>query len=155
NQLEKRYYNYYKNAIHQKIKDEYSYDQYWSRIEKLAEDKQTIYLSLDGIYNQIDLNTLQSPTGHYLLDKKKLVFVTNSKDVLKLKSAKASSIANNATLIGFPDYGTAGTIVKLPGTKVEITNIKTVLTANKYMVKTYMEKEATEEKVKSLKNPKI
>jgi CHAT domain-containing protein len=155
NQLEKRYYNYYKNSIKQKTKDTYSYDQYWARLEKAVGDKQVIYISLDGIYNQINLNTLQSSAGHYLLDKKSLVFVTNSKDVLKLKTAKASTLANNATLIGFPDYGSAGSIVKLPGTKVEITNIKTVLTANKYTVKTYMEKEATEEKVKSLKSPKI
>jgi CHAT domain-containing protein len=152
NQLEKRYYNYYKNSIKQKTKDEYSYDQYWARLEKAVADKQIIYISLDGIYN---LNTLQSSTGHYLLDKKNLVFVTNSKDVLKLKTTKASTLPNTATLIGFPDYGSVGSIVKLPGTKVEITNIKTVLAANKYTVKTYMEKEATEEKIKSLKSPKI
>ncbi|MFL5731155.1 MAG: CHAT domain-containing protein [Cytophagaceae bacterium] len=155
NQLEKRYYNYYKNSIRQKTKDEFSYEQYWGRLEKAMGDKQIIYVSLDGIYNQINLNTLQMASGQYLLEKKHLIFLTNSKDVLKLKETGGSTVNNNATLIGFPNYGTAGTIAKLPGTKIEVENIAKVLTANNYSVKTFLENGATEQKVKSLKSPKI
>jgi CHAT domain-containing protein/Flp pilus assembly protein TadD len=155
NQLEKRYYNYYKNAINQKLKDEYSYDQYWARIEKAIPGKQTIYLSLDGIYNQINLNTLLSPQGFYVLDKKNLEIITNTKEIIRLKNDKGATVNNNAVLIGFPDYGTKGTVEKLPGTKVELDNIKKLLTVSRYSVKELTGQEASEEKIKTLKSPKI
>ncbi|MEL7002250.1 MAG: tetratricopeptide repeat protein, partial [Bacteroidota bacterium] len=49
NQLETRYYKYYNNIIHQKVKDEYSYKTYWLPIDALVADKNKIYLSPDGI----------------------------------------------------------------------------------------------------------
>jgi CHAT domain-containing protein/Flp pilus assembly protein TadD len=155
NELEKRYFNYYKNAIKQKLKDAYSYDQYWSRIEKAITGKQTVYLSLDGIYNQININTLPSPLGDYILDKKNLEIITNTKEIIKLKNDKGAVASNNATLIGFPDYGDKGSIEKLPGTKVELENIKKVLITSHYSVKLLTGADATEEKIKTLRSPKI
>src|SRR5690606_33209957 len=57
-QLETRYAKYYRNAIQQKVEDDHSYDQYWRRIEPELQNKKVIYISPDGVFNQINLNTL-------------------------------------------------------------------------------------------------
>lgn len=59
-ELETKYYNYYKNAIRKKTEDQFSYQQYWSKIDGTLTGKKTVYLSLDGVFNQINLNTLQT-----------------------------------------------------------------------------------------------
>jgi CHAT domain-containing protein len=153
-ELETKYYNYYKNAIRKKTDDQFSYQQYWSKIDEALAGKKTVYLSLDGVYNQINLNTLQTAPGKYLLDTKNFVLLTNTKDLLSNGTAPAKT-KPQATLIGFPNYGTKGTIDPLPGTKAEIDNIKKVLAAKSYPVKTLMQNDATEGQIKTVVNPRI
>jgi len=153
NLLEKKYFNFYRNAIRQKMKDDYSYEQYWGKIDKELAKKTLIHISMDGIYNQINLNTLADANGKYLLETKNLEILTNTKELLNPTKSNAGN--NNAVLVGFPDYGTTGSIVKLPGTKVELENIKKVLTANNYSVKTFTGADASEQTIKSLKGPKL
>ena len=61
NQLETRYAKFYRNSIQQKSADTYSYDQFWARIDPALTGKKTLYISADGVYNQISLNTLKKP----------------------------------------------------------------------------------------------
>jgi CHAT domain-containing protein len=154
NQLEKKFFNIYRNSIKQKLKDNSSYDQYWSKIDKETGGKKIIYISLDGIYNQINLNTLSGPQG-YLIDQKNFRIVTNTKEVIGIKTNKAKPTASNAILIGFPDYGTQGTVVKLPGTKVELEKIKSLLTTGKYNCRIYMQADASEKNLKEAKSPRV
>lgn len=153
-QLDTRYAKFYRNAIQQRIADEYSYDQYWSRIEPALTGKKLIYISPDGAYNQLNLNTLKKPDGDYVINRYDLVIVGNSKDLLAIKSRKAKTIKKNATLLGFPDYG-GGSIAALPGTKVEIDGISKVLKASAYQVTMFTQKTATESNVKAIKSPAI
>lgn len=154
NQLEKKYYNIYKNSIKLKLKDETSYAQFWGRIENAVQGKKNLYLSLDGIYNQISLNTLQNSEG-YLVDQKNLRIVTNTRDIPGLKKSTGGSSSNSAVLVGYPDYGTAGAVTPLPGTKTEIEAIRSVLSTGKYNPKVYLQREATEQNLKAVKNPKV
>jgi CHAT domain-containing protein len=62
---------------------------------------------------------------------------------------------SQATLFGFPNYGSKGSIHPLPGTKVEIDNIKKVLAAKGYPTKTFMQDNASEEQIKNITNPRI
>ena len=45
-QLETRYAKFYRNAIQQKVQDDYSYDQYWSVFDSELQNKKVIYFSL-------------------------------------------------------------------------------------------------------------
>src|SRR5688572_6918963 len=47
-QLDTRYSKYYRNTIQQKIADEYSYDQYWAKIDVELQSKKSIFISPDG-----------------------------------------------------------------------------------------------------------
>jgi len=153
-QLDTRYAKFYRNAVQQRIADEYSYDQYWARIEPALQGKKLIYISPDGAYNQININTLRKADGDYVLNRYDLVILGNSKDLIALKSKKAKATKKTATLVGFPDYG-AGDIPALPGTKTEIDNVAKVLKASGYTVAQFTQKTATEKNLKAVKAPSL
>lgn len=153
-QLETRYAKFYRNAVQQKMADQYSYDQFWVRIEPALTGKKVIYISPDGVYNQINLNTLKKTDGDYLLNRYDLFIIGNSKDLIALKKQKTSAPKKNAFLLGFPDYG-GDAVAALPGTKIEIENIGKILKTGGYVVTPYMQKAATEAIVKSMKGPAV
>lgn len=153
-QLETRYAKFYRNAIQQKVQDDYSYDQYWARIEPGLQNKKIIYFSPDGVYNQLNLNTLKRPGGDYVINRYDLTILGNSKDLIALKNKKSAAPAKNATLVGFPDYG-GQALAPLPGTKVEIDGISTILKASGYKLNVLTEAGATEAKLKSVKGPEL
>ncbi len=154
NQLETRYAKFYRNAIQQKGADQYSYDQFWARIEPSLAGKKVIYVSPDGVYNQISLNTLKKTDGDYVLNRYDLITIGNSKDLIELKKRKAGVPKKAAFLLGFPDYG-GDAVAALPGTKAEVDNIGKILKASGYQVTPYLQKTATEALLKALKGPSI
>jgi CHAT domain-containing protein len=154
NQLETRYAKFYRNAIQQKSADTYSYDQFWARVDPALAGKKILYISADGVYNQISLNTLKKNDGPYLLNQYDLITVGNSKDILELKNRKTVAAKKNAFLLGFPDYG-GDAVAALPGTKVEIDNLIKILKTGGYQTTPYVQKTATEAILKSLKGPAI
>jgi len=154
NQLETRYAKFYRNSIQQKGADQYSYDQFWARIEPALAGKKVIYVSLDGVYNQISLNTLKKTDGDFILNRYDLITIGNSKDLIDLKKRKAVVAKKNAFLLGFPDYG-GDAVAALPGTKVEVDNIGKILKTSGYKVTPYLQKSATEAVVKAMQGPAI
>ncbi|NOS91986.1 MAG: CHAT domain-containing protein [Cyclobacteriaceae bacterium] len=152
-QLETRYAKYYKNTIQQKMSDEFSYDQYWAKIEPLLAGKKTIYLSPDGVYNQININTLKKKDGDYVLSRFEVVIIGNSKDLISIKQRKPVVAKKNAFILGFPDY--AGAAVPLPGTKVEIDAINKILTVAGFKTSIKQGTEASETNFKSVKGPQL
>ncbi|MBC7450134.1 MAG: CHAT domain-containing protein, partial [Cytophagales bacterium] len=87
--------------------------------------------------------------------KNNFVLLSNTKDVIKLKTTVRKPVALTATLIGNPAFDSSGSISSLPGTKFEIENIKIQLTAKGYKVTTYVQTEASEQNIRKIKSPKI
>ncbi|MBY0436265.1 MAG: CHAT domain-containing protein [Cyclobacteriaceae bacterium] len=152
NQLETRYAKYYKNAVLQRIPDQFSYEQFWSKIDPLVAGKKVLYLSPDGVYNQININTLKKPDGDFLENRFDVVTIGNAKDLIALKSKKAIA-KKDAFLLGFPDFG--GAAVALPGTKVEMEGVSKILKASGYAVTQREQKVATEANIKAVKAPAL
>lgn len=153
-QIETRYAKYYRNMIQQRQPDEFSYDQYWAKIEPELGGKKIIYLSPDGVYSQINLNTLRKPGGDYVINRFDIVILGNSKDLIAIKTRKAHASKKSAGLIGFPDYG-GNELSALPGTKVEIESLAKILKASGYQLTQYTQKNASEANLKSIKAPAI
>ncbi|MDH4057994.1 MAG: CHAT domain-containing protein, partial [Cyclobacteriaceae bacterium] len=158
-QMEGRYFNYYRNAIMRQIPDGYSYDVFWGPIQKQLGQVSTIYLSADGVYNQINLEAIPAPGGTYILDNSNIVLVSNTKD-LYLRSGKPKGKPDNtAFLFGNPTfYLTSATNHKyssLPGTEKEINQLQFLLNQKGWKSQNYLESKATEEQVKELNSPKI
>ncbi|MDX2305243.1 MAG: CHAT domain-containing tetratricopeptide repeat protein [Microscillaceae bacterium] len=102
NELEGRYLAYYRNHI--KLSDQLSFEQYWQPIAEKLSGIHKVYLSADGVYHQINLNTLQNPaTNKYLIEELEIHQVGSTKDLVKVK--KPSTIPQGESLVmGRPKY---------------------------------------------------
>jgi len=59
--LETRFLSFYRKAIQTKQDDPISFNQFWKRIEDEITGKKTVYISPDGVYNQLNVNTIMGP----------------------------------------------------------------------------------------------
>lgn len=103
-ELDEKYSKFYRNAVKQKIRDERSYDQYWKPLTKHLNGVKKVYFSADGVYHQINLNSLLNPaTGGYVIDEVDVEVVSSTKELLA--GARSTSTAvKEVTLFGFPNY---------------------------------------------------
>lgn len=162
--METRYFIYYRNCIIDQLPDAYSYKVFWEPFQKEIGQYATIYISPDGVYNQINLESIPTPDGKYVIDNSNIVMVSNTKDIylrkVKAKLAGSSStIKNNASMFGNPTfYLTASADRKWPelrGTEKEVDELQRLLKDKGWITDEYMEGFASEEKVKALDNPRI
>ena len=155
--LEKDHLLAYKNAIKNRTADNHSYINYWQPLEPILGKSKTIYISVDGVYNNINLNTLQQGNGNFLLDDHNLVLVPNTKSVVTglLSTVQLPAIKSEAVLLGYPLYGNDELIPPLPGTKEEILQIDTMLLRDHIKTKIFLEETASEENIKSTTRPFI
>ncbi|TAG53381.1 MAG: CHAT domain-containing protein, partial [Cytophagales bacterium] len=176
NLMETKWLKYYNNNIKNRLNEAQTFLNYWAEIEKELKGIKKVYVSPDGVYNSINLNTLQDENDKYLIEKYDIKIVSNTKDIIKIKKQNKRLVNsnNNAILFGFPkffigdkkpmnkkdnerafDAVNRSGIADLPGTKVEIEKINTVLSGSKWNTKNFIENQANEEELKSLNNPKV
>ncbi len=88
------------------------YNYFWKPIADKIGDAKTIYVSLGGVYNNINLNTIYNPsTGKYLIEEKDIRIVNSARDfVLSKESEKKKYTSNTASLFGFPNFDGNNTI---------------------------------------------
>lgn len=169
--LEGRYLKFYRNSITGKMTDTLSYQQYWAPLNDVLKGKSRIYLSLDGVYNQINLNTLMDKKGQFLVDDKNLTLLSNTKDLLAIRSRKMRRMSlSSATLFGFPTYflgganrsSGAGTrdvdqtgISQLLGTREEIRQVGSILHSHKITPNIFTDEMASERAIKQLQHPRV
>ena len=67
-ELETKYFHYYRNAIRFKMDDRFSFKNFWEPIVTEVGNSSTIYLSADGVYNQINLEAIPTGDGKYVID---------------------------------------------------------------------------------------
>lgn len=155
--FEHKHFVNYKNAIKNKSKDANSYDIYWKPLSSVAANHSTLYVSVDGVYNSINLNTLRRNNESYLIDQFRIVLVPNTKMVAMGLQSKIQSLTDGseALLLGFPDYGNDDIIPPLPATKEEVLEIDELLLKDHIKTKVLTEKNASEENIKSSNHPTI
>ncbi|MBS1681145.1 MAG: CHAT domain-containing protein [Bacteroidetes bacterium] len=157
--METRYFRYYRNCIISKLADQFSYKVYWEPIQKQIGQYATIYLSPDGVYNQINLEAIPTPDGKYVIDNSNIVIVSNTKDLYLRKNKSRTQASNTATMFGNPKfYLTASSnrsISDLPGTEKEVNELEELLKQKGWKTSEYVEVSASEEQVKELQSPKI
>ena len=80
-----------------------AYNNYWAPIDSVIKDKKTVYLSLDGVYNKLNLNTLITPEGQYLGNTKDIRLVSSGRELMQKAKSKPNTI-KNAVLVGNPKF---------------------------------------------------
>ena len=104
------YSEYSKNTVGLNVEnseiDKVSYKHFWKPIADKIGEYKTVYVSLGGVYNNINLNTLfNTETGKYLFEEKDIRIVSNARDfVLNKEKEELLYTSNTASLFGFPDY---------------------------------------------------
>jgi CHAT domain-containing protein len=164
-QLEKKYVKYYRNTIKYKNEDEMSYDVFWKDIEAKLKNINTLFLSCDGVYNQINIETLEDDNGKYALDKYNIVLVSNTKDLVlnsineKKKGRKV--VSNNITLIGNPLFYASNSkivsrsIPQLSGAEKEANEISELYGQYTWKNNLLIGNQADEEKIKTMPGARI
>ncbi len=158
--MEKRYYKYFRNSMMSQTEDKESYKVFWEPIEKQIGINTAIYLSPDGIYNQLNLEAILTPSGKYVIDNANIVLVSNTKDLYLRKIKSRPVVASNtATMFGNPQFylsaSASGKVLSLPGTEKEVNELQNLLRQKGWRTSEYVEGSATEERVKELQSPKI
>jgi CHAT domain-containing protein/predicted negative regulator of RcsB-dependent stress response len=171
--LESKFLKRYRNSIKFKIEDNQSYDNFWRQIQEAIGNPQRIYVSADGVYNQINLEAIKLDDGTYVLDRSNIILISNTKDLYFDKiTTRVVQESNTAYMFGNPTYyvdsdpghwtgrasmrgGSPGVIGQLPGTDKEIRELKGILRDEGWVTTDYMEGQATEQAIKDMDNPKI
>lgn len=157
--METRFFKYYRNCITGKIADQYSYGVFWEPVQSKIGQYSTLFLSPDGVYNQINLEAIPTPDGKYVIDNSNIVIVSNTKDLyLRKIRSKTESSSNTATMFGNPTFylsASKGNIPALPGTEKEVAQLQVLLNNQGWKTSEYIEGSATEEQVKEVDSPKI
>jgi hypothetical protein len=159
--LETKYFMAYKNSIIYRIRDRFSNAQYWQPIAEVVGPTATIFLSADGVYNQINLEAIPVNDTDYVLDNSNIILVSNTKDIFlnSLKVKGENSI--KASMYGNPLYyleasaDTERSIGQLKGTEAEISGLNRLLEGRGWEITTKLETEATEASIKSVNSPEI
>lgn len=148
NHLEGRHLNYYRNTTRFKLKDRYSYGYFWQPIEmQLPGNTRRIYLSPDGVYNQINVAALYSvERNDYVFDRYEILYISNSREIAE--SRKPTSNRQDALVVGNPDF--AGQVAPLPGAEQEAILIKNMLQQLQWQVQLLVREQATESQIKQM-----
>lgn len=172
-EMESKYIKYYRNCMKFSIDDKFSYDVYWKKIQDvLPQSKTRLFISPEGVYNQINIETLKGADGKYQIQKTQFVQVANTKDILadyydKQQKATALTAAtkskvSNIAIIGNPTYYPAAlpadydkSVPQLPGAENEAKNISAMLKLKGVSTDLFIGDAATEEKIKAMKSPRF
>ncbi|MEX2232997.1 MAG: CHAT domain-containing protein [Cyclobacteriaceae bacterium] len=166
NNLESRFFHYYKNAMKYNVEDDLSYHFFWEPLEKPLLGKTKIYISADGVYHKINVNTLRDPqTKKFLLEKFDIVYLLNPIQFLENKTP-LNKVKRNAVLMGDPVFDVDLTsprertvgfnhFIGLPGTQEELRAIDKVLKGHAWKTSLYLKGAATESNLKAVESPSI
>ncbi len=133
-----------------------AYNIVWKSLDAQLSGVKKLYLSLDGLYHQLSINSLKDASGAYLIDKYTISFLGNTKDIVDVKQTLAAAKKPaSAFLIGNPAYGKNGVVNQLPGTEAEVNNIKKILNASQVKNTVLIGNAATEAEVKKVNSPSI
>jgi len=166
--LENRFLAYYKNALRFRVEDNYSYLIYWKKIKDKLPDLNRIYFSPDGIYNLINLSAVINPINQeYIFDEVELLPLTSTKDLL---FSHTPSTSREGAFFANPNFNLKAQkkflfkrgssqrkyiIRTLPGTVEEVQKIDSLTSLDNWTNQIFLEEEASEENIKSLRNPRV
>jgi CHAT domain-containing protein/Flp pilus assembly protein TadD len=114
NELETKYISNYNQSVHNKIEDKDSYKQFWEPIAKKLKGIKKVFISPDGVYNKINLATLQNPkTGKYVIDEIDIQVVGSTRDLVEKKIDSRfrgnDTLPKVAELFGNPQFNLEST----------------------------------------------
>ncbi len=121
-ELEGKFLSFYRNNIQFTLDDTRSYKNYFEQLAKYLSSQKIkkLYLSRDGVYNQININTVKNTTTQkFLLDEFEVTLVTNTRELLEKRTTRSNS--QSSLLIGFPKFNLNSETQKAEATTRSVT----------------------------------
>ncbi len=136
---------------------------FWDPVEKKLDGHKSVYISPDGVYNFINVATLQYDDGSFVIDRHDVYYLTNLRDLLSLKGGEGGEVTRTAVLVGNPQYDLGFDwdrmkempLPPLPGTEKEVKDVAGILAARGWKTTLYLQKEATEARVRGVRRPGV
>ncbi len=171
--MDSKYFNVYKNSIKYERVDQLSYQYFWQPIAEKLAGYEKAFVSSDGVYHLLNLNTLYNPSSEqYLISEFEIDIVGNTGELIdKVNTAEG---INDAVLFGFPDFNTqpdnevkdelrtavfqeifSAGVSDLPETKTEITNIESMMSSAGISTNTFLSSNASEGELKGIPSTSI
>lgn len=179
NNIEDKWFNHYLSNIKNKHTDSLSYIRYWKPIADAIGNAKTVYISNDGIYHKLNLNTLRDADGKYVIEKWNIHVLASTRDLIKRKRTETIPENPTAMLVGNPSFSLSfqemakkakevhttpeagiytamlrgddrGRFTPLKGAEAEINAIDKLLQANGWRTAKYLNGDAIEERMKVL-----
>ena len=165
--------------------DKGSYGYFWKPIAEKIGDKKNVYLSVNGVYHDMNISTFYNPeTEQYLFEEKDIRLINNARDFILSKEKESPKFTTTKiALFGSPDFSASFTsndvetdyiasskdlapimmdsltrgasASPLPGSKKEVEQIAKIFDNNKWDVDIYLEENASELAVKQTENPRV
>lgn len=170
---EKAVLTHYRNSIQKKTNDGSVYVRLWQFLSAQLADCQTVFLSPDGLYNQVNVNTLfNSQTSKFVLEEKNVHLVESLRSIAEAR--KKMPMPKSALLAGNPDFNKSAAVPQqqvasvektrspydfflsdLPATKEEVEGISGILKQAGLTVTVLTGAEANETNVRKVHSPGI
>ena len=168
NQVDKIVNTIYQNSQKYQLKESMSYETMWRPFENELEKTKRIFISNDGAYHKINLQTLMNPDGTYLMDRFQFINVPSVNSIEDYRQTislrKLNGRSNEIVVIGNPIFnfqmdstGTRGSqYSNLPGTEEEVKSIVGLFrTRSGYNANSLTQEQASELNLKQIKSPLI
>ncbi len=167
--MENRNYRYYVNAVMNNYPDKYSYNTYWKALKAKIPDSALVYISSEGIFNQINLEMLKYPdVDQYVIDNNEIVYLTNTKDIIPYVKSRSHTknskiaVANQKFVVcGNPKFYSDATTAKvqnistLTGAEREAVDIGELIAKHNKQSNVLLSHDVTEDTVLALKKPLV
>jgi tetratricopeptide (TPR) repeat protein len=162
-ELETRFFPYHKNTIRFDFEDTISVANFWTPIESRIKGKTRIHFTPDGIYRQINLNTIRDRQGVYNIEKYEIRSSLNPASLVTGGSAKPVDLSK-LVLMGNAVFGLEQASVgansiqssfsNLPGTQEEIAEITKLIKTTPPPTQ-YVRAQASEQNLRKVKSPGV
>jgi CHAT domain-containing protein len=174
--LENGYLKYYRNSVKFSLPDSLTYRRYWQPVHTALDRRtQRLYVAADGVYHQLNLEALRLRDSTYLIDLMEIVPLTNTAELAAAEAERQRARQEKKPpLAPLPSYIFMGNpifykdlpqdqyqvvnerpVPQLPGTYLEVTELVKLLKSANNRTSEWVTTEATEARLKALRNPTV
>ncbi|WP_375561827.1 CHAT domain-containing protein [Bernardetia sp. OM2101] len=153
NKMEDGDLQYYRNNVEFSLEDYESYETYWKPIgDKIDRDAGKVYLSCDGVYNQLNVETFRMGQNDFVIDNYFIAQLTSTRQIAEKEIANI--FPSHFVLFGNPlfyvDYEGTQSFPTLLGAEREVEIISTQLKGGNKNVTMYLNQDAKEDQIKNM-----
>ncbi|MFQ3575908.1 MAG: CHAT domain-containing protein [Cytophagales bacterium] len=156
--LDGRYIKYYRNTMKQKSDDKLSYKYFWKPIADKIPQNSKIYLSSDGSFNQLNVESLLDSTQTPIINYYDFVQISSTRDIVTF-TASSSYQNKDVLLIANPEFYTKSPktpmVVPLKGAEDEAKEISNLLKTKGWSPELLMGKSASKDVLKETQKHRV